>query len=211
MDTLVPKRKSRSSMRASSFAEAGLPGTELSKGSRGETKAVFQTLPGLLVELSPAGPEPLESGPRAEGTTPQSPPEQRGYLAGWGPCRPSARFSHLGPASASYSLPSWKLDHWTCETSDLLWPGVCTSHLSQPRLHRVSASGGLGGWERPGTSGVGARPGPSPGCVLVPTPRAANHSLQRATPGCVSSAEMFPVSVQRAMGSSQGPALIRPS
>ena len=91
---------------------------------------MFQTLPDLLVELSPAGPEPLESGPGAEGTTLQSPPEQRGCLAGWGPCRPSAssatRVQLLLPV---HSLPgSWTTGHVRRPTSCGLVSARLTSH-----------------------------------------------------------------------------------
>lgn len=159
-------------------------------------------LPGLLVGLSPAGPEPLGSEPEAAGTTPRRSPEQRGCLVGWGLPRQSAHFSHWGPASASGSLPSWKLDHWTLKMSNLLWPGVCASHLTAEAAQGLSF-GGTWGW--------GPGPGPSPGPVLVPTPRAAAHRLQRASLGCVCPVQMFPVSIHHVMGSSQGPAPIHPS
>lgn len=131
----------------------------------------------------PAGPEPLGGGLglRAQHF---GAPQSRGAAWRAGGRAAICKFSHPGPASASCSLPSWKLDHWTRETSDLLWPGVCASHLSQLRLHGVSALGGLAS-ERPGTRGGGQA------WALSLTP-AGSHTLSsrsqpsRATLGCVS-------------------------
>lgn len=69
-------------------------------------------------------------GPGAEGTTPRSPPEQRGCLAGWGPRRPSAssatRVQLLLPVP---SLPgSWTTGHVRRPTSCGLVSAHLTSH-----------------------------------------------------------------------------------
>lgn len=106
---------------------------------------MFQMLPGLLMGLSPAGPELLGLEPEAVGTTPRSPPERRGCLVGWGLRRRSTQFSHWGPASASGSLPPWKLDHWTRKTSNLLCLGVCASHLTAEAAQGLSFGGTRGG------------------------------------------------------------------